>query len=128
MSLKKVILTEHFKDDIKFYVRKKKYTKIESDIATVMKELKEGNLIGDRLENLDIPEGTAVYKVRVANSSANVGKSNGFRLLYYVVISDTIYLVTIYSKKDDVRVISDEQIELLIRNIPIEENSSDNSN
>ena len=128
MSQRKIILTERFKDDIKFYVRKKKYTKIESDIATVMKELKEGNLIGDRLEDLDIPEGTAVYKVRVANSSANVGKSNGFRLLYYVVIEEKIYLVSIYSKKDDVRVISDEQIELLIRNIPIEEHSDENQN
>ena len=36
--------------------------------------------------------------------------------------------MTIYSKKDDVRVISDEQIELLIRNIPIEENSGENLN
>lgn len=62
-------------------------------------------------------EGTAAYKVRIANTSANVGKSNGFRLIYYVVIDNKIYLVTIYSKKDDSRVPSDEQIELLIRNL-----------
>ncbi|MBQ9488082.1 MAG: hypothetical protein IJU91_09865 [Selenomonadaceae bacterium] len=113
---------------MKFYINKKKFTKIKADIATVTNELKEGNLVGDKLQDLDIPEGTAVYKVRIANSSANVGKSNGFRLLYYVVIEDKIYLLTIYSKKDDIRVINDKQIELLIRNILNEENSSENSN
>ena len=126
--MKNVVSTPHFDDDIKFYKKKKKYLKITDDLKPILIELENGNLVGDRIQNLDIPEGTAVYKVRVANSSANVGKSNGFRLLYYVVISDTIYLVTIYSKKDDVRVISDEQIELLIRNIPIEENSGENLN
>ena len=126
--MKSVVPTKHFADDVKFYINKKKFTKIKADIATVTDELKEGNLVGGRLEDLDIPEGTAVYKVRLANSSTNVGKSNGFRLLYYVVIEDKIYLLTIYSKKDDIRVISDEQIELLIRNIPIDENANENSN
>lgn len=71
-------------------------------------------MVGDRLEGLDIPENTAVYKVRIANSSANVGKSHGFRLLYYVAIADEIYLLAIYSKKDDIRVVSDKRIEKLI--------------
>ena len=121
MESKIVVLTEHFKDDVKFYVRKKKYTKIESDIAPIVAELKQGNLVGDCLEDLNIPENTAVYKVRIANSSANVGKSNGFRLLYYVAIGEKIYLLTIYSKKDDIRIISDSQIELLINNIMTDE-------
>ena len=120
MFSKNVVITKHFKDDVNFYFRKKKYLKIESDISTVTEELKQGNLIGDKLEDLDIPEGTAAYKVRIANSSANVGKSNGFRLLYYVAIGDDIYLLAIYSKKDDVRVINDKQIELLIKNIMTE--------
>lgn len=122
MSSKIIVLTAHFKDDIKFYVRKKKFTKIESDISPIIDELKEGNLVGDRLQDLEIPEGTAVYKVRIANSSANVGKSNGFRLLYYVAIGEKIYLMSIYSKKDDIRVINDKQIELLINNIFNDEN------
>lgn len=117
MPSKIIVLTEHFKDDIKFYIRKRKYTKIESDVSPVIDELKEGNLLGDRLEDLNLPEGTSAYKVRIANSSANVGKSNGFRLLYYVAIGEKIYLLSIYSKKDDIRVINDKQIELLIQNI-----------
>ncbi|MBQ7630511.1 MAG: hypothetical protein IJS81_09920 [Selenomonadaceae bacterium] len=112
-----VISTPKFKDDIKYYMKKKRYLKINDDVSTVTDELENGNLVGDKLEDLDIPEGTAAYKVRIANSSANVGKSNGFRLLYYVAIGDDIYLLSIYSKKDDIRVINDKQIELLIQNI-----------
>jgi len=103
-----IIPTKYFKDDIKFYIRKKKYKKIYSDIKTVTDELEKGNLVGDRLEGLNLPENTAVYKARIANTSANVGKSHGFRLIYYD-------LLAIYSKKDDIRVVSEKQIELLIK-------------
>ncbi len=114
--------TPKFKDDVKYYMRKKRYLKINDDISAVTDELEQGNLVGDRLEDLDIPEGTAAYKVRIANSSANVGKSGGFRLLYYVAIGDDIYLLSIYSKKDDIRILNDKQIEMLIKNIMNDEN------
>ena len=115
--MKNVVSTPKFEEDVEFYKRKKKYRKIDDDLEPVLIELENGNLVGDRLQDLDIPDGTAAYKVRIANSSANVGKSNGFRLLYYVAIGDDIYLLSIYSKKDDIRVINDKQIELLIQNI-----------
>lgn len=114
--------TPKFKDDVKYYMRKKRYLKINDDISAVTDELEQGNLVGDRLEDLDIPEGTAAYKVRIANSSANVGKSGGFRLLYYVAIGDDIYLLSIYSKKNDIRILNDKQIEMLIKNIMNDEN------
>ena len=120
-----VVPTKRFKEDVSYYIRKKKYTKIKQDIITVTDELINGNLVGDKLEGLDLPENTAAYKVRIANTSANVGKSNGFRLLYYVAIEDEIYLLSIYSKKDDIRVINDKQIELLIKNILTDENSEE---
>ncbi len=64
----------------------------------------------------DIVVGGRTFKVRVANSSANVGKSNGFRLIYYVVTEEgDIYLLTIYSKKDDDRILTDDEIRELIR-------------
>ena len=116
-----IIPTKKFNDDVEFYIRKKKFLKIRADIKTVTDELEQGNLVGNRLENLDVPENIAVYKVRIANSSINVGKSSGYRLLYYVAIADEIYLVSIYSKKDDNRVPSDKQIELLIKAVLEEE-------
>ena len=113
----RIIPTKKFNDDVEFYIRKRKFLKIRADIKTVTDELEKGNLIGDKLEGLNLPANTAAYKVRVANSSANVGKSGGFRVLYYVAIADEIYLVTVYSKKDDIRVPSDKQVELLIKAI-----------
>ena len=112
-----IILTRQFKDDIRFYKRQKKYLKIESDIRPVIEQLQAGNFIGDKLEGIPIPASTAVYKVRVPNSSISVGKSGGFRLLYYVAIADKIYLVKIYSKKDDNRIPSDAQIAELINSL-----------
>ena len=119
-----IIPTKKFNDDVEFYIRKKKFLKIRADIKTVTDELERGNLVGDRLEGLDLPENISVYKVRIANRSANVGKSHGFRLLYYVAIADEIYLVSIYSKKDDIRVPSDKQVEFLIRSV-LEEKKSE---
>ena len=103
----KIIPTRNFNDNVEFYIRKKKYKQIYRDIKTVTDELEKGNLVGNRLEGLKIPEGTAAYKVRIANSSTNVSKSHGFRLI----------LLTIYSKKDDTRIPNDSQIELMIKNM-----------
>ena len=105
-----------FKEDIKFYIRKKKYFLINKDISVVESELAKGHLVGNKLDNLNLPCGD-VYKVRLPNSSTNEGKSNGFRLLYYAVLDEKIYLLTIYSKKDDIRVLNDKQIALLAKNI-----------
>jgi len=82
----------------------------------VYPDLEAGNFVGDRLDGFNLPEGAALYKVRIANTSANVSKSNGFRLIYYVAVGDEIYLLTIYSKKDDERIPNDAQIALIVSN------------
>ena len=111
-----IIWSDYFISNLEFYQRKKKYKKIMSDLEPVINELAAGNFLGDRLSGFNLPEGAALYKVRIANTSANVGKSNGFRLIYYVAIADEIYLITIYSKKDDERIPNDAQIALLVAN------------
>ena len=109
--------SDKFVSDIEFYYKKKKYLKIRSDVKKVTDELEAGNLVGDKLSGFNLPEGAALYKVRIANTSANVGKSNGFRLIYYLAIEDEIYLMTIYSKKDDERIPNDAQIAMLVSNV-----------
>ncbi|MBE8949052.1 MAG: hypothetical protein SR3Q1_00405 [Quinella sp. 3Q1] len=104
-------------EDVRFYVRKKKFKKILDDIASVLPDLEAGNLIGDKLAGFNLPKGSALYKVRIAKTSANVGKSNGFRLIYYLAIEEKIYLLTIYSKKDDERIPNDAQIAMLVGNV-----------
>lgn len=97
-----VIPTERFSEDVEYYFKKKKYHKIGDDIKEVTDELKKGNLVGTEISGLKIDRDGHTYKVRAANSSANVGKSNGFRIIYYVIKDDRqIFLLTIYSKKDD---------------------------
>lgn len=104
-----VILTQRFIKDLDFYYRKKKYRKIEKDILEITEQLEEGNLVGQELEELDITIDESVYKVRTVNSSINVGKSNGFRIIYYVVKNENeIYLLTIYSKKDKETIATNE--------------------
>ena len=110
----RLIPTSRFKQDVKLYIRKKKYLKIREDIKSVTDKLEHGLLVGDELQ--DIVANGRTFKVRIANSSAKVGKSNGFRLIYYVVTEEgDIYLLTIYSKKDDDKVLTDDEIRELIR-------------
>ena len=78
-------------------------------------ELEKGNLVGVKPENIKVTANTAVYKVRIANNSINVGKIHEFKLIYYVMIEEKIYLLAIYSKKDDIRVLTENQIKKYIK-------------
>ena len=56
-----------------------------------------------------------VIKVRVANSDTKMGKSNGYRIIYYAVRNDgKVYLLTIYYKKDDKNIPTNKEIEKLV--------------
>ena len=51
------------------------------------------------------------FKVRSANTDAKVGQSNGYRIIYYAVRDDReVYLLTIYYKKEDNRIPTDQEI------------------
>lgn len=57
-----------------------------------------------------------VVKVRITNSDTHSGKSNGYRLIYYAVKTDgTIYLLTIYYKKDKENISNKEIQELILK-------------
>ncbi len=109
--------TADFEKDLKYYVKKKKYFKLPETIEKLVDDLENGNLPGDKIPGLKLPENSAAYKVRLENKSANVGKSNGFRIIYYLVVDERIYLLTIYSKKDDERIVTDSEIAEMIDNI-----------
>lgn len=56
-------------------------------------------------------ENNRVIKVRIANTDTRMGKSNGYRMIYYAIKDDkTAYLLSIYYKKDDKRVLTNEEI------------------
>lgn len=87
---------------------------IEDDLQPVIDELEKGNFLGDEIPGLKLPSTESSYKVRVANSNTNVGKSNGYRLIYYVVKNEeTVFLLTVYYKKDKENISANEIIALI---------------
>lgn len=72
-----IIPTERFEDDIRYYLKKKKFKTIMDDVTEVVDELEKGNLIGDAIPGLVFDDSETI-KVRIANSDTKVGKSNGY--------------------------------------------------
>lgn len=74
----------------------RKYPSVIQDVDNLVGVLKNDERHGDLIPNV----GYEVYKVQLANPSAQKGKSGGFRLIYYVELADSIILLSIYSKSD----------------------------
>lgn len=110
-----IIVTKKFEEDIEYYKKKKRFTKIIDDISSIISELEAGNFVGDEIDGVKLPDNEHSYKVRAANSNTKVGKSNGYRMIYYVVKDDfEVYLITIYYKKDDKNIPNKNEIAKLI--------------
>jgi mRNA-degrading endonuclease RelE of RelBE toxin-antitoxin system len=88
-----VIPTDGFTKELKHI--SKKHRSILSDIAELSSKLKENPLMGADL-------GQNVYKIRMAISGTNKGKSDGARIITCVVlIHEIIYLAEIYLKNEN---------------------------
>ena len=113
-----VLATRQFDKDIKIY--KKKFKNIEEDVNKVVEQIKAGNLVGDSIPNLKMLDNNEnvinVKKARVANTDTHSGKSNGYRLIYYAEKSNgTIYLLTIYYKKEKSNITNKEIQQLILK-------------
>jgi len=101
----KVDFSKHFVK--KFKRLNKKNKKLVNDIAELVKVLEEDPTIGVFL-------GNDIYKIRMANSSKNIGKRGGFRVItYYVDENEIVYLVEIYEKNAIENIPTDELIALV---------------
>ena len=70
----------------------KKFKNIDKDIDTFLAAIRTKNDLGTELK-------PNVYKVRIANSNKNKGKSAGYRLLTYVaLVENKLHLLYIYDK------------------------------
>ena len=87
-----VYLTPRFKSQLKQL--RKSYRKVNDDVGELVSALEEGGKPGVLLQGVG---GREVYKVRLPNSSARIGKSGGFRVEYHVG-ADAIALFLIWSK------------------------------
>ena len=87
-----VVLTPDFKKDLKQIA--KKHKQILKDIAGLIDQLTGNPAMGTDL-------GQNVYKIRLAISGTNKGKSGGASVITYVVIVDkTVFLAEIYLKSE----------------------------
>jgi mRNA-degrading endonuclease RelE of RelBE toxin-antitoxin system len=72
----------------------KKYRRVRQDIRPLSDQLKDGETPGDQVPGT----GYTVFKVRLASSDMQRGKSGGFRVIYYLQLADRVVLLTIYAK------------------------------
>jgi Cytotoxic translational repressor of toxin-antitoxin stability system len=87
-------VTPRFQRDLRTLA--KRYRNIRNDIQPVIEQLQAGELPGARIPGMEYE----IFKVRIKNSDIQKGKSAGYRAIYYLKTSDSIVLVTIYSKSD----------------------------
>jgi mRNA-degrading endonuclease RelE of RelBE toxin-antitoxin system len=85
----------------------KKYPSIVKDVLNLGESLETNPIQGDRIKE-------ECYKIRMAISSKNKGKSGGARVITCVkVVRETVFLVSIYDKSDQANM-SDHELEMLL--------------
>ena len=89
---------------------KKKYPSIFNDVDQLTESLQENPTMGK-------PLGRDCYKVRMAISSKNQGKSGGARVITCVKsVDDTLYLLSIYDKSEQEN-IPDDEIDAVLKSL-----------
>lgn len=102
---------------------KRKYPAVTSQLRKLIDQLESDERPGDKIPDV----GHDVYKVRLPNPSAQRGKSGGFRVIYYVRMADSVFLLRIYSKTEQTD-ISPEEIQRIVAEIlPPTDDESDPS-
>lgn len=88
----KVILTELFEKEFKRL--NKKYRSLRQDLRTLIENLELDPFQGEAL-------GDSCYKIRLAITSKNSGKSGGARVITYIsVFQGVAFLLSIYDKSE----------------------------
>lgn len=101
----KVVLSDNFKKEAKKL--SKKYASLKTDLAKLFSLLAENPKMGTSV-------GNNVYKIRIAITSKNKGKSGGARVMSFVkVVDEEVLLFSIYNKGDKDSISQKEIDELL---------------
>ncbi len=103
----KIILTHTFQADFKRL--RKKHPSLPADFLVILDELQRNPKLG-------VSIGMNCYKIRMAISNKNKGKSGGARIISQFVahiLPEIIYLITIYDKSEKDTITSSRIKELL---------------
>ena len=105
---------DDFENAVDRFLVKKRFRHLPEQIKDLSGKLRKGEFEGDKISHKDYPTPHDVYKLRLPNPDTGVGKSNGYRVIYMVVMeSEIVVLLTIYYKKEQATV-SDTYIAGLI--------------
>ncbi|MFA6404317.1 MAG: type II toxin-antitoxin system RelE/ParE family toxin [Salinivirgaceae bacterium] len=108
----KIVSTHTFDRELKRLA--KKHRSIKTDVGELGEQLEENPRMGDEIIE-------HCYKIRMAITSKNKGKSGGARVITYVYVTqETVFLLTIYDKGEQ-EDISNHQLKELIEAIGLEE-------
>jgi mRNA-degrading endonuclease RelE of RelBE toxin-antitoxin system len=99
---------EHFDRQVKKLA--KRYRNIKKDLQSFIKNF-------DSIHQQATSIQKNLYKIRLANSNKNRGKSSGYRIYYYVQLEETTYLVTIYDKSEITMIDEDMLIKIIEQEI-----------
>ncbi len=90
----------------------KKYSSLKNEFFDLVQKLKQYPKQGTSI-------GNNCYKIRLGIASKGKGKSGGARVIAYVQVTDTtVFLLTIYDKKEQEN-IPDKEITELLKFIPV---------
>ncbi|MFA9213339.1 MAG: type II toxin-antitoxin system RelE/ParE family toxin [Candidatus Methylacidiphilales bacterium] len=108
----KIVPTHTFDRELKRLA--KKHRSIKADVYELGEQLEENPTMGDEvIENC--------YKIRMAITSKNKGKSGGARVITYVYVAqETVFLLSIYDKGEQ-EDISNHELKELIEALGLEE-------
>ncbi len=87
----------------------KKYRNLKNDLSSFIEDFEKLHASATSIQK-------NLYKVRIANSNKNRGKSAGYRVYYYIQLEETTYLLTIYDKSD-IEMIDEELLKDLIEEL-----------
>ncbi|OYU82693.1 MAG: hypothetical protein CFE24_14505 [Flavobacterium sp. BFFFF2] len=108
----KIVSTHTFDRELKRLA--KKHRSIKADLYELGEQLEENPTMGD--EVID-----HCYKIRMAISSKNKGKSGGARIITYVYVAqETVFLLSIYDKGEQ-EDISNHELKKLIESLDLDQ-------
>lgn len=102
----KIEYLRNFEKSLKRIFKKYKHT-AQNDLAKFIEELQKN-------PNMGIDLGNNLYKIRLANSAKNHGKSSGYRVItYYIDARETVFLVDIYDKSTTSSISKEELTQII---------------
>lgn len=114
IELYEIRALDEFRKEIERLTKKKRFFSLPAQIGELFEKFKRGQIEGDRIKHIETPVACDVYKLRLPNSDAKVGKSNGYRVIYLVVTEAKIIVFMVLYYKKEYASVPDDYIDGLI--------------